>query len=331
MGGQPMKFLVYGCGSIGTRHAKNLRDLGHDVYIYDKDEERAQKLASDGFSVYDFKSHHIQFDGQLVCTPPRLHIPFLEEALKHDANVFVEKPVLIKLDEIDKAYKLLEIAKSKGLTVMPGYQLRYSRGMLAIEDVLDKGTIGNIYSIQAEFGQYLPLWHPYEDYRNLYTGKDIDGGGIILDASHEIDNVNIIAGERPSSVFCASRHMSDLEINVEDNADIILTYPSCIANIHLDMLQREYTRRYKIVGSKGNIKWNYPAIGIEVTNEVCTTIVMPETKVDDDPYMAEMITFTHAIEQNLQITSEFELAIETARIALMCKESSRKGTLEWVL
>jgi predicted dehydrogenase len=140
---------------------------------------------------------------------------------------------------------------------MLGFNLRFHPCLQKIKDILDEGKIGRTISAKAEVGQYLPDWHPSEDYRKSYSAQKALGGGIILDAIHEIDYVRWFLGD-VSEVFCYADKLSHLEIDTEDIAEILLRFKSkAIGNIHMDYVQRVYNRKCEIVGDEGTVTWNF--------------------------------------------------------------------------
>ena len=123
--------------------------------------------------------------------------------------------------------------------------------------IIAKNTIGHIVSARVEVGHYLPDWHPNEDYRLGYSADQSKGGGIILDAIHEIDYIQWLFGEI-EAVVCFAGKLSHLEINTNDTAAILLRFKSgTIGEIHLDYVQRVYSRSNHIIGDEGTIRWNY--------------------------------------------------------------------------
>src|SRR5439155_21849771 len=83
------------------------------------------------------------------------------------------------------------------------------------------------------------------------------GGGIILDAIHELDYVRWLFGD-PREVFCYADKVSTLEIDTEDTADLLLRFDyGLIANVHLDYLQPTYRRGCELLGRDGLITWDY--------------------------------------------------------------------------
>ena len=127
---------------------------------------------------------------------------------------------------------------------------------MIIKEFLDNGAIGKVLFLRASVGYYLPYWRPDEDYREGYGSKQTLGGGIVLDASHEIDYVQYLLGG-VSEVFSVCRKLSALETDTEDFAEIIMHFNSgAYAQVHLDYLQSNYRRNCEIVGDAGMLLWD---------------------------------------------------------------------------
>ena len=105
-------------------------------------------------------------------------------------------------------------------------------------------------------GQYLPDWHPQEDYRRLYASNSAMGGGVVLDGIHEMDYARWLFGD-VSQVYCQGGKLSSLEIDTEDSVNIIMTMAVGFSvSLHMDYVQRAYCRSCKVVGETGTILWN---------------------------------------------------------------------------
>jgi predicted dehydrogenase len=114
-------------------------------------------------------------------------------------------------------------------------------------------------SVRAEVGEYLPDWHPWEDYRSSYSGRKALGGGPLLTFSHELDSVYWLLGA-PAGVTAVARHVSRLEIDTEDVAEVILDYADGpVASIHVDYVRRPTRRTLEVVGEEGVLRWEYEA------------------------------------------------------------------------
>lgn len=253
-----MRTLVIGCGSIGQRHIRNLQLLGEqEILAYDL-VPGVMHEAVRRYSLTPCGSVEEGLDRKpamvLICTPPSTHISLARQSVAAGCHVFVEKPLG---DRLDGADDLLAEAKRHQAVLCVGYNLRFHAGLLRLKQRLDQGAIGRVMSIRAEFGQYLPDWRPGRDYRHTYTARATTGGGIILDASHELEYVRWLGGE-VNSVYCRAGRLSDLDIDVEDVAEITLHMKeSVIAQVHVDCVQRGYARNCKVIGEAGTLIWDY--------------------------------------------------------------------------
>ena len=252
-----MRFVVLGAGSIGRRHLKNLRLLGHELLAFDTDAARLAEVgAVQGVETLASLEEAAarKADGVLVCTPPASHLTLARRALAWGAHLFVEKP--LAPDVAGVAEFLAEVA-ARGCRLLVGCNLRFFGPLRRVKALVDEGRIGRVLSVRAQCGFYLPFWKPGTDYRQTYRAHDAEGGGILLDAIHELDYLRWIFGP-VHEVFCTTGRLSRLAIDVEDFAEISLRFDSgAIAQLHLDYLQRSYRRDCEVIGEEGVIVWNY--------------------------------------------------------------------------
>src|ERR1017187_3077636 len=90
--------LVVGCGSIGRRHARNLKSLGvHQLGFCDTSPEALkqcrEELNGEVFGDYGEALRKFKPDMVLICTPPVFHVEEALAALHAQAHVFIEKPL----------------------------------------------------------------------------------------------------------------------------------------------------------------------------------------------------------------------------------------------
>ena len=289
-----MKALVIGCGSIGRRHISNLLKLGVEVYAYDKDLPLLERTLKEfNIKTSDFRSEHIRMDAWVLAMPPNYHYSFMKECLEHGYHCFVEKPISDKLEGLEKLVDDYEKAK---LTLMVGYQLRLNERIRELRDIVKSNEYGKLLSVQANYGYYLPYWHKYEDYHKLYTGHKNEGGGACLDASHEIDYVSWIVGSPVNDLKSMASKISNLDIDVEDTVDIILKFENDIqANIHLDIINKQYTRKCDFIFEDKTLHWEWR---------------------DENEYYYEMYKFVECIETGKKPPCDGKSAIETLILCL---------------
>ena len=119
---------------------------------------------------------------------------------------------------------------------MVGYMMRFHPCIKKIKELLDNKKIGNILSAISIWGEYLPDWHPWEDYTASYAARR-DWGWPWLTLSHDIDILFWLFG-KPERLKAFANYNSNLNIDTENAIDILLKYKNgIIANIHLDYLQ----------------------------------------------------------------------------------------------
>lgn len=190
-------------------------------------------------------------DVTFITNPTSLHIPVAIKAAESGSHLFIEKPIS---DSMEGVQKLQRIISKKKLTACIGFNMRFCPILIAIEKALKQKEIGDVISIRAEVGQYLPEWHPSEDYSHNYSALKELGGGVILDLIHEMDYVRWLAGEEINQVFCDGGKYSKLKIETEDIAEILLRTKKSILSVHVDYLQYPMVRRCSIIGTTGKIE-----------------------------------------------------------------------------
>ncbi len=252
------RFLVTGCGSIGKRHIGNLIALGEeDIRAFDIRADRREEVKSlFGIEVLDDWAAvwNACPDAAVITAPTSMHVSLARQAADHGCHLFIEKPLSHSPDGVDD---LLAAVRERGLVTLVGCNMRFHPGLARVKEMIDEGAVGRILAMRVEFGQYLPDWHPQEDYRRGYSARAELGGGVILDAIHEIDYLRWMLGEI-EAVACVAGKLSDLDINTEDTAAILFRCSSgAIGEVHLDYVQRTYSRTCHVIGQEGAIRWDY--------------------------------------------------------------------------
>ena len=261
-----MRLLVVGCGSAGKRHLGNHQSLGvTDIGAVDTREDRREEVAQ-RFGVSQLYASMDEalanpWDAVVVTTPPSSHVPVARAALDHGAHTFIEKPISSTPDGVED---LITLAGQKKLVVMAGYTYRFWPPLQKFRELIQGGAIGKTYSVQITFSEYLPDWHPWEDYRSFYMASKEQGGGAILDESHTLDFARWIFGE-VDEVACINNKVSHLEISSDDVALLLLRFRSgVVGTVHMDIFGRSYQKSMQAMGEKGNVRWDFYQNKIEL-------------------------------------------------------------------
>lgn len=261
-----MKILIAGLGSIGQRHLRNLAALGaaEDVLAFRvRNLPLPDDLAEIPIETFDDLAQALATgpDLALICSPPSTQLENALAAARAGCDLFIEKPIS---NTGDGLRELLEEVEQRRLTTLAGFNLRHHTDFRRIQDIIAAGTLGRILSARIQVGQYLPDWHPWEDYRQTYSARSDLGGGVILDLIHEIDYARALLGE-VTTVTAVTATVSDLEIDTEDVAELVLQFDTgTLASVHLDYVQRIGQRQCELFGELGTLKWDLLSNQVDV-------------------------------------------------------------------
>lgn len=321
-----MRFLVIGCGSIGKRHIGNLLKLGvGEILALDVRADRRGEVESQ-FGVKTLGDLEDAWerapDVALITAPTSSHVSLALQAAEHGCHLFVEKPLTDRFDEgLDR---LLATVQKRKLVTLVGCNMRFHHGPATVKRLLEAENIGRVVAVLLEMGQYLPDWHPAEDYRLGYSASTAQGGGIILDAIHELDYARWMFGE-VRELVCFGGKRSSLEIDTEDCADILLGFRSGLwAHVHLDYVERSHTRRCKVIGEEGTILWDESEGDVRVFSPAdrrWRAIPVPSGYDDNAMYVDELRHFLRCLEGEEKSAQDLAEARRVTAIALAAKES----------
>lgn len=254
---QSTKILIAGLGSIGRRHFRNLIALGEKDLVLLR--TRKATLPDDELAGYPveteiheaLKTH--QPDAVVVANPTALHLDVAIPAAEAGCHILLEKPVSHSLDGLDT---LGQAAKKSGSRILVGFQFRYHPTINKARELVKNGALGQVLTAHAHWGEYLPNWHPWEDYRHSYAARADLGGGVIGTLTHPLDYLRFLLGEI-EALWSFNGHISPLEVDVEDVAEIGLKFSSgAVGGVHVNYVQRPPVHRLEIVGTKGTLRWD---------------------------------------------------------------------------
>jgi predicted dehydrogenase len=331
-----MDVLVVGCGSIGTRHIGNLLDMDYisTVFGYDSDTTTAQRVA-DEHGIWTTTDSQEAWgrspEVALICTPPDTHIQLAETALAHDAHVFIEKPLSNTLSGIPE---FLERTAASSSIVMIGCNMRFHPPVAQMKEWLSAGEIGRIEYARLRYGNHLSSWRP-GDHSEHYTAQEEQGGGIVLDGIHEIDLLLELLSD-PKTIQCASGTYSDLEVNVEDTAELLFEGPSQLGSVHIDFIRPERARTYELIGTEGLIQWEARGKNPE-KSKIELYRMNTETKksksyslTGNEMFVNEMSHFFNCIQTNSKPVVDETKGKDALKVALSAKEVSQSGKRQYI-
>lgn len=150
-----------------------------------------------------------EVDLVLITTRHNLHAPMVVEALNAGKNVFVEKPLALNFDGLNK---IIDAQAKSGKIVTVGFNRRFSPHIGKIKEIVANSPMNVIATMNAG---YIPSNSWVHDLR-------VGGGRIIGEACHYIDLISFLTGSKVKAV-CMNAMGTSPEENT-DNASILLRY-----------------------------------------------------------------------------------------------------------
>jgi len=337
-----MKFLIAGLGSIGRRHMRNLIALGEkDIVLYRTRKATMPEEDLAGFPQETDLQTALEKhkpDAVIVSNPTSLHLDVAIPAAEAGCSLLLEKPLSHSMDRIDELESALKMG---GGRVVVGFQFRFHPGLIKAKQLISNGEIGRVISAHVHFGEYLPAWHPWEDYRKGYAARADMGGGVVLTQCHSLDYLPWLVG-KVESVWGFTAKLSDLEVDVEDTAKIGLRFENgALGSIHLDYNQQPPAHYFEVIGTKGSLQWNlsdgttriYRAErsrsdngGAVEAGKKAWDVYPPAPAFERNVmFMDEMRHFIAVARGEVESSCPLEEGIRVMRLAMAVKESSAVG------
>lgn len=218
-----IKFALIGCGAIANKHVlalSRLNDVGL-VGAFDIDEKKANEFGSK-YKIPVFltieelveKGNPDVFD---ILTPSGVHAQNILELMRFNKHFVVEKPLALRLDEIDR---ILEECDKRGLKIFVVQQNRFNQPIQKLRQALDEGRFGKLV-----LGTVRIRWRRDQAYydQKPWRGTWTFGGGVLANqASHFIDMLIWLMGDVESVMAKTATRLVNIE--AEDTGVAILKF-----------------------------------------------------------------------------------------------------------
>ncbi len=340
-----MKVLLAGLGSIGQRHVRNLRTiLGDKVqFLAYRVRRRRHVIHPDmsiqpagpdveglyGLRVFTRLDEALaeRPDAVFVTNPNSLHMPVALAAARAGCHLFVEKPLSHDFRDVPE---LVDLIERNRLVCLVGFHLRFHPGLRVVQSWLAGNAVGRVLAARLDFGEHLPSWHPYEDYRQMHESRRELGGGVIRSQIHDLDYAYALFG-LPRRIFAVGGHWSRLDVDVEDTASILM---ECLADgrpvavhLHQDYIRRPRSRTCEVIGDDGTIRLDFNAGTVDRrdgTGRIAETRSF-ESLDRNDLFLEELHHFLACLRGEAQPIVGVREASQSLRMALAALESMETG------
>lgn len=257
-----MRVVVIGLGSMGKRRIRLIRKYDNEIVILgiDTDRERRETCAREyNIETYENLSQIKSIntvDCAFICTAPLAHSKLITQCLQLGMHIFSELNLVY-----DGYQENVFLANQKKLVLFMSSTFLYRNEIKKIKSLVhDAKCLANyIYHV----GQYLPDWHPWENYNDFFVSDKRSNGcreifaielPWLTDTFGEIIEVDVVKNK-----------MSNLKLNYNDNYLVILQHSSGHKGIlAVDVVSRRAVRDLEIFGERLYIQWDGSPKGLRM-------------------------------------------------------------------
>ena len=253
------KVVFFGLGGAGQRHLRILYSLKNKLKLnfftftrinkvqaikknFNLDKKKLSEKYKDLIFLKKKNSAYLKKNIAIISNHTSGHYNTAIKCAKAGMDIFVEKPFFC---DKKKFTNFAEIIKKKKLKFLVGYQRRFSETINKFHNIVKKIDVKKIKQINVLVNSYLPDWHKYENYRNMYASKKSLGGGSLLTECHELDIIIMIFG-LPNKLRCKKFHEIK-NIDVESRHKITFYYSKFSVYFKINMFSKEVKREISLV------------------------------------------------------------------------------------
>ncbi len=250
-----MNIAIIGCGLVGNKRAENLSKHHKIIAVCDKYKKNAKKiLKKNKYATFYFKWKDVfkisDLDCVIICTPHNLLFKITSFGLKlNKIHLFVEKPGVKNLKEIENLIKIYRSLKKSKISIRFGFNHRFYKSITLAKKLIKGDEIGSLLYLRGVYGH-----GGKKNYSKEWRGlKNQSGGGQLIDQGiHLIDLSRFFLGK----LNVQSSYFDNMFWNtkVEDNIFMTLKYKKKIAFLHASWTEWKNKFYLEIFGKKGKIE-----------------------------------------------------------------------------
>ncbi len=253
------RVLLIGAGSIGRRHATNIRALRPDAVftilrgrpVEDDFTRSIGATIATSFGALDLSG----FDLCVVASPSADHVTVLPALIAAAIPLLVEKPVVARLSDCDLIQAAL--AHAPEAVRATAFNMRHLVSLTVLKELIAAGRLGRVVRASFSAGLWLPDWRPGTDWRQGYAANPEMGGGVALDLAHEPDLARWLLGDL-EVLAVAGGSFSSLAMRAQDTSTMLLrgAAGAPLVQVSLDYVSRQRLRHFEIVGDEATALWS---------------------------------------------------------------------------
>lgn len=181
---------------------------------------------------------------------------------------------------------------------------------------------GKVQRAEIEFSEYLPRWHPYEDYKESYAARHDLGGGVVLTQIHDYDLAHWLFGPA-RAVVATGGNGGSLGIDVEDTVRAQLDCERAPVLVRQTFAEQERKRSINVIWEDGSL--TIPLLGGSVSGTIPGIVGFQLNDFDRNAmFRSVMEDFLHCVESGGTPRCPIADGVAVLRVALAVKESMRR-------
>ena len=322
---------VVGVGTMGKRHAENIRRLIPEaqlIAVADADPERARQVATElevehSYDTVEALVGRKDIHAVAIVTPAKFHGAAIKACAHAGKDIFCEKPLTLTVDEADE---VLKVTSKAGVRLQPGHVRRYDPAHVRAKKRIEAGEIGDPVLFKS-LGRD-PSPPPVSYMASGVNGMFFQDSGV-----HEFDLGRWFMNDEVAElhayggvlVFPEAAQFNDIDtalVNMKFSRGALGAVENYMQAVY------GYDIRTEIVGSKGAIMLGY----LQQTPEVVLTASGVRTDVVDhflvrfaDGYLEEMRDFVRTILADAEPKVDGFDGRQAVAVAAAAERSYREG------
>ena len=137
-----------------------------------------------------------KIDAVMIGTRCSLHTDYAMLCAEYGVPMFLEKPVSINWQQLERLETLVKDFDKK---VVVSFPLRLTHIVLCVKDIIDSGKIGKVQHVQA----YNNVNYARGYYHGWYRDESETGGLFLQKSTHDLDYLNFLLSDRKPVRLCA--------------------------------------------------------------------------------------------------------------------------------
>jgi predicted dehydrogenase len=315
-----MDILFIGLGSIGMRHARLIRQEFPAFGLYALRSSTGASPNALGIpEVHDWSAvARIAPSVAFVCVPTHLHMDVALRCVDMGMHVFLEKPIAADTEKLDT---LVGAVRARGLCAYVAYCLRFHPVIQYLKALLTHDV--TVHHARAICATYLPGWRPGRDHLDTYSAHWAQGGGAILELSHEFDYARYLVGPVTGITGAVGQAAPGVTVDAEDWADALASHASgAHSNIHVNLFSQSNQRMIELDTSEGYIRGDMVCSTVErLHGQKRETIDLHDDR--DHMYIAQLHHFFAHVLEGAPLMNSIEDASDLFRQIVTFRNRAR--------